>query len=374
MNWITRAIDEADRFQSRRPWTAVPVAVFRKFQDDQAGYLAALICYFGFVAIFPMLLIFVTVLDSMLGSDPTLRRDLLNSVLMQYPVIGETIDNNLGTVTDTGFPLSIGIVVLLLGTRGVAFAMQNALCTVWEIPRHQRPDFWVRALFGLGLVLAIGLGLVVTSFLSGLAGGAGHVLSGFVAHAGAVAISLTMNVGVFWVSFRLATLRKVPWRNLWLGAVLAAVIWQVLQVAGGYVVTHQLHRASALYGTFGVVLGLLGWLYLQATVTLYCAEVDVVLARHHWPRSLRGPGATEPDGQEAGPAAAGRRVPVDIPHQGNRPQQAGQTPVDSMEAAQAGASQPEAGQSKALESKTASTRAVDSKAGNSEPGQGASAA
>jgi hypothetical protein len=135
------------------------------------------------------------------------------------------------------------------------------------------------------------------------------------------------------------------------------------------VVTHQLHRASALYGTFGVVLGLLGWLYLQATVTLYCAEVDVVLARHHWPRSLRGPGTTEPDGQEAGPA-----VPVDIPHQGDMPQQEGRTPVDSMEAAQAGASQPEAGPSKALESKTASTRAVDSKAGNSESGQGASAA
>src|SRR5579859_3278126 len=146
MNWISRAIDETDRFQSRRPWTAIPVAVFRKFQDDQAGYLAALICYFGFVAVFPLLLIFVTVLDSTLKSDPELHRDLLNSALMQYPVIGETISNNLGTVTDTGLPLAIGIVVLLLGTRGLAFAMQNALCTVWEIPREQRPSFWWRGL------------------------------------------------------------------------------------------------------------------------------------------------------------------------------------------------------------------------------------
>jgi len=133
-------------------------------------------------------------------------------------------------------------------------------------------------------------------------------------------------------------------------------------------------RASTLYRTFGVVLGLLGWLYLQATVTLYCAEVDVVLARHHWPRSLRGPGATGLDHQEADPRRPGHPVPVDIPQQRDIPQQEGRTRVDSMEADQAGASQPEAGQNKALESKTASTRAVDSKAGNSEAGQGASAA
>jgi membrane protein len=374
MNWISRAIDEADRFQARRPWTAVPVAVFRKFQDDQAGYLAALICYFGFVAVFPLLLIFVTVLDSTLKSNPELHRALLNSALMQYPVIGETINSNLGTVPGTGLPLVVGIVVLLLGTRGLAFAMQNALCTVWEIPREQRPAFWWRVLFGLGLVLVVGLGLVVTSFLSGIAGGAGHVLSGFVAHAGAVAISLTMNVGVFWLAFRLATVRKVPWRNLWFGAVLAAIIWQVLQVTGGYVVSHQLHRASTLYGTFGVVLGLIGWLYLQATVTLYCAEVDVVLARHHWPKSLRGAGGTVPPSRDAEPAPADHPVRVGIPQQGDIPQQEGRPRADRMEAAQAGASQPEPGQDNALGSKAASSNAIDSEAGNSESGQGASAA
>lgn len=301
MNWAEKALAAADRFQARRPWMAVPVAVWRKFLDDQANYLAALVTYFGFIAIFPLLLIFATILDMTLKSNPDLHQHLLNSALMQYPVIGEEINNSLGKVSATGIPLAVGIAVLLLGCRGVTFAMQNALCQVWGIPRDKRPILWQRWLYGLALLLAIGIGLVVTSFLSGIAGGAGHVLTGFGAHLGAVAISLTLNMGLFWLAFRLAVMRLVRWRNLWFGAVLAAAIWQVLQVAGGYVVAHQLHRSSTLYGTFGVVLGLVGWLYLQATVTVFCAEVDAVLAGRRWPRSLFG-GATPDEADGTGAA------------------------------------------------------------------------
>ena len=105
-----------------------------------------------------------------------------------------------------------------------------------------------------------------------------------------------LNIGVFWLSFRLATVRRVPWHDLRIGAAIAAVVWQILQIIGGYVVSHQLHRASSLYGVFGVVLGLLAWLYLQAEVTLYAAEVDVVLVRRLWPRSLK-PGSGDSEGR-----------------------------------------------------------------------------
>lgn len=271
---------------------AVPVAIWKKFHDDQAGYLAALISYFGLVSVFPLLLIFATVLDMTLSSSPQLHREVLDSALMQYPVIGPEISSRLGTVSGTGLPLGVGIVVLLLGTRGLAFAMQHALCQVWGISREERPAFPWSWLYGIALVLTVGAGLVVTSFLSGIASGAGHLLTSFGAYVAAVAVSLTLNVGVFWLSFRLATLWRMPWRDLRVGAALAALFWQVLQVAGGYVITHQLHRASNLYGTFGVVLGLIGWLYVQATVTLYCAETDVVITERRWPRSLRSPQPT----------------------------------------------------------------------------------
>lgn len=310
MKLVDRALAAADNWQRRRAVTAVPVAVWKKFQDDQAGNLAALISYYGFLAVFPLLLIFVTILDMTLKNNPELRANLLNSALAQYPVIGEEIGTKLGTVSGTGLPLGIGIVVLLFGTRGLAGAMQNAMCHVWGIPRDRRPGFPWGWLYGWGVVLSIGIGLVVTSFLSGLAGGAGHWLTGFGAQVGAVAISLVLNIGVFWLAFRIATMRKIPWHDLRIGAALAALVWQVLQVVGGYVVTHQLNRASSLYGAFGVVLGLVGWLYVQAEVTLYCAEVDVVLIRRNWPRSLRTPpGAPEPSPPTAPEPAPGSATP-----------------------------------------------------------------
>jgi membrane protein len=276
----------ADAFQQRRPVLAFPVAVWKKFSDDQAGNLAALIAYYGFTAIFPLLLVLATVLNIVLKSNPALQKTLTDSALAQYPVIGQQIKTQLGSIPGTGLPLVIGAVFLLFGARGVANAMQNALCEVWGIPRQNRPGFPVSQLWSLALLLTVAVGFIVTTFLSGLAGGAGHLLTGVGATVGAVLISLVLNVGVFWLGFRLATARLARWRDLLVGALIAAFIWQVLQVAGGYVVSHQLHRANELYGTFGVVLGLVAWLYLQAEATLWAAEVDVVLAKRLWPVSV----------------------------------------------------------------------------------------
>lgn len=293
MNAVTRAVDAIDRLQQRHPWLAFPVAVFKKFGDDRAGNLAALIAYYAFIATFPLLLVFVTVLDIVLRNYPQLHSTLLNSALAQYPVIGPRIKGELGTVSGTGLPLVVGIAVLLFGARGVAGAMRNALCEVWTVPRNERPGFPRSLLNDLALVFTVGLGFVVTTALSSMAAGVGHVLNGAVTQVITIAFSLVLNVGVFWLAFRIATARKVPWHELRIGAALAAIIWQVLQVAGGYVVGHQLNRASTLYGIFGVVLGLLAWLYLQAEATLLAAEIDVVYERRLWPRSLRSDSQVE---------------------------------------------------------------------------------
>jgi YihY family inner membrane protein len=299
MSAIDRPLRAADRFQRRRAVLAFPVAVWTKFRDDKAGNLAALISYYAFAALFPLLLVLVTVLNIVLKNNPSLQQTLLTSALSQYPVIGLQIKASLGSIPGSGLPLVIGFVLLLLGARGVAGAMQNAMYEAWDIKREDRPRFPRSQLLATALVLTIAIGFTVTTFLSGLAGGAGHVISGAGALAGAALISLVLNFGVFWLGFRMATGFLVPWRSLRTGAAIAAVSWQVLQVVGGYVVSHQLHRASELYGTFGIVLGLLAWLFLQAEVTLYAAETDVVLARRLWPVSIM---PAEPD-DEPGPAS-----------------------------------------------------------------------
>jgi len=311
-----RAGNEADAFQQRRPVLAFPVAVWRKFNDDRAANLAALIAYYGFAAIFPLLLVLATVLDIVLKNDPALQKTLTNSALAQYPVIGQQIKTQLGEIPGTGLPLVIGAVFLLLGARGVANAMQNALCEVWGIARKDRPGFPMSQVWSFALLLTVAIGFIVTTFLSGLAGGAGHLLTGIGATVGAVLISLVLNVGVFWLGFRLATARLVRWRDLMVGALIAAVIWQILQVAGGYVVSHQLHRANELYGTFGVVLGLVAWLYLQAEATLWAAEVDVVLAKRLWPVSVLNESAdahAHADAHDADADADGARPAAPAP-------------------------------------------------------------
>src|SRR3984957_10062625 len=294
----------ADAFQQRQPALAFPVAVWKKFNDDRAGNLAALIAYYGFSAIFPLLLVLATVLNIVLENNPSLQNTLTDSALAQYPVIGQQIKTQLGSIPGTGLPLVIGAVFLLFGARGVANAMQNALCEVWGIPRNRRPGFPISQVWSLALLLTVGIGFIVTTFLSGLAGGAGHLLTGVGATIGAVLISLVLNVGVFWLGFRLATACLVRWRDLLVGSLIAAFIWQVLQVAGGYVVSHQLHRANELYGIFGVVLGLVAWLYLQAEATLWAAEIDVVLAKRLWPVSA----FTDSDSADADDAATAAKA------------------------------------------------------------------
>ena len=331
MSAIERPLRGVDRFQQRLPVLAFPVGVWSKFNDDQAGNLAALIAYYAFAALFPLLLVLVTVLDIVLKNDPSLRDSLLNSALSQYPVIGPQIKSNLGSIGASGVPLVIGIVFLVLGARGVAGAMQNAMYEIWGIKKEQRPGFPLQQLWAFALVLTVGIGFIVTTFLSGVAGGAGHLLNGAVAHVGAVAISLVLNVGVFWLSFKIATAWQVPWRELRIGSGIAAVCWQVLQVVGGYVVGHQLHRANELYGIFGVVLGLLAWLFLQAEVTLYAAEVDVVLARRLWPRSLLPAKADEP-AQENEPAQGNQPAQQNGPVQEAQPGEESQPSGENQEA------------------------------------------
>ena len=302
MNRVEKTVRSVDRFQQRHPWLAFPVAVWKKFGDDRAGNLAGLIAFTGFAAIFPLLLVLVTVLDITMRNYPSVKASLEHSALAQFPVVGQEINRQVSTheISGRGLPLVVGIIFTVLGSRGVANAMQNALNEVWGVPLSDRPGFpwnWLRS---LGLIAVIGGGLVLTSTLSGLAvaGPAKNVLGGVGAAILGIAISLVLNIGVFLLSFRLATAKDVAWRDLRLGAVIAAVVWQVLLSLGSYIVSHQLHHASSLYGGyFGVVLGLMAWLYLQAQATLYAAEANVVRVKRLWPRALVTPPLTRADRQ-----------------------------------------------------------------------------
>src|SRR5437588_11262706 len=117
MNVIERTMHRIDERQQRNRYVAFPFAVVKKFGDDQAGNLAALIAYYGFFSIFPLLLVFVTVLGFLLRGNPSLQASIEHSTLGHFPVIGQQIQVH--SLTGSGLALTIGIVTTLVAGLGV---------------------------------------------------------------------------------------------------------------------------------------------------------------------------------------------------------------------------------------------------------------
>jgi membrane protein len=281
---LLRPVRAFDRRQQTRPWLAIPVAVVKKFSDDQAGGLAGLIAYYAFFSLFPLLLVFVTVLGFVLQGHPHIQKTISDSVLGQFPVIGH--DLQVKALRGRTVALVIGGVAALWAGLGVTQAIQNAFDTVWAVPHKDRADFLKKRLRGFAFVAILGVLFMVSSLASGLVVGG---LGGPAVKVVGIALSLMLNFGLFAAAFRLLTATTVPTRCLWIGVGIGAVLWEILQVLGGYYVGHVLRHASSTYGFFGLVIGLLAWLHLGAQTSLYAAEINVVVVRRLWPRSLLDP-------------------------------------------------------------------------------------
>ncbi|HEX9374687.1 MAG TPA: YihY/virulence factor BrkB family protein [Actinomycetota bacterium] len=286
MNPVERAIRAVDGFQQRHTVLAFPFAVVKKFGDDEAGHLAALLAYYGFFSLFPLLLVMVTVLGFVLQGNSDLQDSVLHSALAQFPVIGDQIRSNVHSLSGSGLSLAVGIAGTLWGGLGVMNAMQAAMNRVWDVRKRDRPNFWKSKIRALMMLALLGVAAVASAVVAGIVSAGGH--SPFTV-AGGVVLSLALNLGVFLLAFRILTARNLTWGDVLPGAAVAAVAWVVLQTAGGYIVGHQLKSASQVYGLFALVIGLLAWMYLGAQVTLYAAEVNVVRKERLWPRSLVQP-------------------------------------------------------------------------------------
>jgi YihY family inner membrane protein len=281
-----------DRYQLRHRPTAFAYAVIKKFGEDRAGDHAALVAYYGFFSIFPLLLVMVTILGMALRGNVALQRRVTESALANLPVIGDQISRShqLHALSGSGLTLAFGIALTLWSGLGVVKALQNGLEAVWNVPYRRRPNLLrstVRAILMLGVLGVITLASAAAGGV-GAASGVGLAISG-------IALSLVLNAGLFLLAFRILTTQDVSWADVWPGAAAGAIAWTVLQAAGGYVVQHQIQGASSTYGMFAIVIGLLAWLFLGAQVTLLAAEVNVVRKRRQWPRSLLQPPFTQAD-------------------------------------------------------------------------------
>ena len=275
-----------DRLQRRNRAAGVVIGVVYKYLDDQGGYLSALITYYGFVSLFPLLLLLTTGLGVILAGRPDLQDQVLHSTLSQFPVIGDQLHQPAG-LSGGSVAVVVGVAGALYGGLGVGQAVQNAMDSVWAVPRNKRPDPIRSRLRSLLLLLVLGSAALATTALSAAGQATGTL--GVFGKIGVTLIAVGINALICLVTFRVTTARGLTYRQVLPGALAAAVIWQVLQWCGAGYIRHTVKTASATNSVFALVLGLLAFLFLISSTLVLCAEINVVLVERLYPRALLTP-------------------------------------------------------------------------------------
>jgi YihY family inner membrane protein len=261
-----------------------------KYIEDRGGYLSALITYYGFLSLFPLLLLLSTILNFVLAGDTHLQQRVLNSALGQFPIVGNQLRDPHG-VSGSGAGLAVGIVGTLYGGLGIGQAFQYAMNTIWRVPRTSRPNLLKSRGRSLLLLVVGGLLILGTTILSALGSSSsayGATLDVGIKIALTVA-ALVVNAGVFMLAFRVGTARDLQTRDIAPGAVGAAVTWQLLQSFGTLYVGHVVKHSSLTNSVFALVLGLIAWIYLEALVVVLAAEYNAVRVLRLYPRALAAP-------------------------------------------------------------------------------------
>jgi membrane protein len=283
---FTPPLRRLDAWQQRSPVLGIPVAVIKKFVDDGADRLGVQIAYWGFFSVFALLLVFASILGFVFKSNPDLQHQLLDSTLERMPVIGPQISGDIGSLTGSGPALAIGVAGALWTGLGVTLAIGTALDRTWDLPQPRRAGYFSSRLRGLVVLASVGAVNVLATVAVGLAtaGGVGTVVTQVLSFVASGVIDLVL----FAASFRVLTAARPTTRQVLPGALLAAGCWLGLQALGGVYVTQVLAGSSQTYGGFAAVVGLLTWLLIASELILLAAELNVVLARSLWPRSLTG--------------------------------------------------------------------------------------
>lgn len=286
MNILQRSIAKLDNWQQGHRLAAFTYAVFKRYGDDQAGYQAALLTYYAFLALFPLLLVLTTLTQVIATSHPKLQADIITSVTNNFPVLGDQLSAHVHSLHRNGWALFAGLLFILYGARGVADVFRSGLQHVWRVPRHEQPGFPASLFKSLTVLVLGGLGIIIGSVITALGAAAGQALSFRLL---SMAVNLLVLFALSILLFHLSLPRRIGFRDIRVAALAAAIGLLILQTTGTYLLRRQLKSLDALYSYFALALGLMFWIYLQAQIIYYAAEIAVVKQRRLWPRSFNEP-------------------------------------------------------------------------------------
>jgi YihY family inner membrane protein len=283
---INTLVQKTDAFQKRYHFTAFTYAVIKKFSEDGAGYNAALLTYYAFLSLFPLLLLLTTLLNVIVGNHPQLEDTVISGLTNYFPLLGEQLSSHIHTLHQTGFAWAVGIFFLLYGTHGVADVWRHGIQDVWGVPRRKREGFPRGLIKSLGIVVIGGLGFLLASVTATMAAAAGH---GWGFRGLSIGVNLVILFLLFSFLLNISLPKHVKIKEIRVGAATAAIGLVVLQALGGYILSRELKSLDALYSYFAISLGLLFWIYLQAQMLYYAAEIAVVNSKKLWPRGFSDP-------------------------------------------------------------------------------------
>jgi uncharacterized BrkB/YihY/UPF0761 family membrane protein len=284
------AVSSVDEFQRRHPVLGFPLAVVYKYFDDQGPYLASALTYYAFIAIFPLMLLGTSILGIILRGEPNWQEAILDSALAQFPIIGDELGRPEG-LQGSFAGVAVGGVAALYGAMGLGQALQNTQHVAWSVPRNSRPNPVYARVKTLVLLVTAGFSLLAVSIVSTVASTTDLFTEALGTGLKVVLPVLTIAVvGTFLtLLFRYAATGQHSFLRAAPGGFTLAVMWQGLQYAGAAYVDRVLVDTTSMTKTFGLVLGLIGFLWIGAVMAVLAMEINVVLARRLWPRALLTP-------------------------------------------------------------------------------------
>jgi membrane protein len=279
---VNRVIAWADRLQREHGVLGFPYAVVKKYGDDEGGRQAALITYYGFLSIFPLLLLGVAILSRVLAEHPDLRRRLIDAIVPQ--ALRPTVEHSLATLPTSTIPLVAGLIGLLFSGTGVVFSAYQTLNHVAAVRYRCRAGFVSRYVRVFAVLAMLMLGALATGALTVVA----NALPGqpAVQQAAAVLGSALVVFAVLLLGAKLLLARPAPVRALWPGAILGAAAVTVVLNAGTPLLARLVTKAGPVYGSFATVAGIFALLYLVGQALVYAAEVAAVRYARLWPRAM----------------------------------------------------------------------------------------
>jgi membrane protein len=287
---VPPSVNRVDAFQRRHAVVGFPLAVIYKFFDDQGNYLAAVVTYYAFVSIFPLLLIASSVLGFVLQGNEQFKDQVLTSALGQFPIVGTQLGQPKG-LQGSASAVVVGALTALYGVLGLGQAAQNTVNVAWAVPRNSRLNPILSRLHSFLMLVLAGLTVLVVAVLTSVLSHA--EVFGYTVNEGLSwllrLVALLVNAAVLSLMMRFATSHRQGFLASLPGALTVAVLWQLLQLLGGAYVGHVVRRADDLNAVFALVLGLIAFVYVAAVMAVIGLEVNVVLARRLYPRALLTP-------------------------------------------------------------------------------------